>query len=233
MSFHNLNEEDFGSDDSSDEDYVPCEGGNLVSEEENSGEDESLSLPDDDGEDGKRGKKRKKVTTKRNKKQKVSKIEDIATEKDETTEKAEVEKVGASEELNKKRVDTLWADFLKDVGGSTKNSKEGSTEVTTTTTSSQKQEKVTIVKEYDFAGETVRISTQVDSSSKEAKEEEKRKSLPVAPQPQVVPSASTSTPSPSFGIKKPSAGLTGLLDKLQKKAKDDNIGKIEIGLVEL
>lgn len=60
----------------------------------------------------------------RNKKQKVSKIEDIATEKDETTEKAEVEKVGASEELNKKRVDTLWADFLKDVGGSTKNSKE-------------------------------------------------------------------------------------------------------------
>lgn len=217
MSFHNLDEEDFGSDDSSDEDYVPCEGGNLVSEEENSGEDESLSLPDEDGEDGKRGKKRKKVTIKRNKKQKVSKIEEIATENDEATGKAEVEKVGAPEELNKKRVDTLWADFLKDVGGSTKNSKEGSTEVTTTTASTQKQEKVTVVKEYDFAGETVRISTQVDASSKEAKEEDKRKTLPVTPQPQ--PSTSTSTPSPSFGIKKPSAGLTGLLDKLQKKPK--------------
>ena len=36
-----------------------------MSEEENSGEDEFLSLPDGDEEDGKRGKKRKKVVTKR------------------------------------------------------------------------------------------------------------------------------------------------------------------------
>ena len=60
----------------------------------------------------------------RNKKQKVSAREEIAPAEEETTEKVEVENGGASEESNKKRVDMLWADFLKDVEGPTKNSKE-------------------------------------------------------------------------------------------------------------
>ncbi|XP_016350132.1 craniofacial development protein 1-like [Sinocyclocheilus anshuiensis] len=100
-----------------------------------------------------------------------------------------------NEEKQKKKADDLWASFLSDVGSQPKGAaaSTGSQQSTSTTgidkpskppTVSQQQEdkpkessKITITKVFDFAGEEVRVTKEVDSDSREAKsflkEEEK------------------------------------------------------------
>ncbi|XP_051512837.1 craniofacial development protein 1-like isoform X2 [Myxocyprinus asiaticus] len=102
---------------------------------------------------------------------------------------------GDDEEQKKKKADDLWASFLSDVGPRPKAAapSTGSLQTTSTvttdkpskpTTGSQQQEdklkessKITITKVFDFAGEEVRVTKEVDADSREAKsflkEEEK------------------------------------------------------------
>ncbi|ESO01708.1 hypothetical protein HELRODRAFT_192237 [Helobdella robusta] len=249
-----VDEEDFSSD-SDDEDYVPTEGV-LASEEENSGEDESaLFANDDDVKDdngdvadaaakkngrGCRQKKLQKKCTTKSKPLKNIDNEDISKE--------EASQNLKNDEESKRKSDSLWADFLKDVGGPTKKTNN---------------EKVTIVKEFNFAGETVRVATEVDADSKEAKKLSTTSSVTSS---LITPLTSTSSSSSSSssalttssasssstsssttlktsaaappssssvfsklpGPKRPSGGLNSLLENFQKKPKMSVLDKSKL-----
>ncbi|XP_010185665.1 PREDICTED: craniofacial development protein 1-like, partial [Mesitornis unicolor] len=103
-----------------------------------------------------------------------------------------------SEEEEKKKEDALWARFLSDVGQKPKagaatqvtqaakaeEEKSGSKlqEKPKESEKSKDSGKVTITKVFDFAGEEVRVTKEVDSTSKEAKsflkQQEKRQAAP-------------------------------------------------------
>lgn len=130
----------------------------------------------------------------------------------------------------KEKEDALWASFLSDVGQKTK--------VITTKqqTENRKQEaeskqeakpaeeknshepqeavnepekpKVAITKVFDFAGEEVRVTKEVDATSEEAQLFLKKQEQKVA--------GSTSHPTVS-GVKRPSGGMTSLLGKIHGK----------------
>ncbi|XP_043351295.1 craniofacial development protein 1 isoform X5 [Dermochelys coriacea] len=109
----------------------------------------------------------------------------------------------AEEEEKKKKEDALWASFLSDVGQKSKAppaaqlTSPQTNKTTEEKSSSKLQEeakepakpkdmaKVTITKVFDFAGEEVRVTKEVDAASKEAKsflkQQEKEKAQPAAP----------------------------------------------------
>ncbi|CAH1780332.1 unnamed protein product [Owenia fusiformis] len=237
-------EDDYCSSD--DADYVPSDG-EAVSEEEGSGDDENLDAGDK--ADPKKGKKRKKddkmFSRKRHGGIKLDDPEPEQTEtleedvKDLATEMKEEEKVH-QEEKEKKRADDLWADFMKDVGhkpkpkptptptptqsSTLKSPAASSSEVKKKepVTSSAGAQKITIVKEYDFAGETVKVTKEVDACSKEAKAELKKKEAEAEKQ--------NSNPSSSLtglaNLKRPGRGGGGLGSVLGKIGKKDKISTL-------
>nr|Q60FC2.1 RecName: Full=Craniofacial development protein 1; AltName: Full=Bucentaur; AltName: Full=h-type BCNT protein [Tragulus javanicus]BAD60811.1 human-type Bcnt [Tragulus javanicus] len=159
-----------------------------------------------------------------------SEEEDTATEQEEGTE---------SEDARKKKEDELWASFLNDVGPKSKvppSTPVKTGEETEETSSSnlvkaeeqekpKETEKVKITKVFDFAGEEVRVTKEVDPTSKEAKsffkQSEKEK-----PQPNV-PSAVSSLPAGS-GLKR-SSGMSSLLGKIgAKKQKMSTLEKSKL-----
>ncbi|KAG8514671.1 Craniofacial development protein 1, partial [Galemys pyrenaicus] len=96
----------------------------------------------------------------------------------------EQEKGIGTEDAKKKKEDELWASFLNDVGTKTKvppsmqTKKEEETEETSSSKllvkaeeleKPKETEKVKITKVFDFAGEEVRVTKEVDATSKEAK----------------------------------------------------------------
>ncbi|KAG8437720.1 hypothetical protein GDO86_008434 [Hymenochirus boettgeri] len=135
------------------------------------------------------------------------------------------------EEANKKREDDLWASFMSDVspksqlppptcsslndqtiGKTPKDTKNIS--VAKNDTSKQKDKTmVTITKVFDFAGEEVRITKEVDSSSKEAKSFIKQQEKSV--QEPSEKSSNTSIPLGS-GMKRP-GGMSSILGNLGSK----------------
>ncbi|XP_055582558.1 craniofacial development protein 1 isoform X3 [Falco biarmicus] len=101
-------------------------------------------------------------------------------EEEEEEEVDSVEQVERNrEEEEKKKEDALWASFLSDVGQKPKAG--AATHVTQTKKAEEEKSgnklqekpkdsvKVTITKTFDFAGEEVRVTKEVDSNSKEAK----------------------------------------------------------------
>ncbi|EPY74228.1 craniofacial development protein 1-like protein [Camelus ferus] len=97
---------------------------------------------------------------------------------------AEQEKGIGAEDARKKKEDELWASFLNDVGPkskvppSTQVKREEETEETGSSKllvkaeeleKPKETEKVKITKVFDFAGEEVRVTKEVDATSKEAK----------------------------------------------------------------
>ncbi|XP_024900333.1 craniofacial development protein 1 isoform X3 [Pteropus alecto] len=123
---------------------------------------------------------------------------------------AEQEKGTGSEDARKKKEDELWASFLNDVGPKSKvpPSPQVKKREETKETSSSKSlgkaeepekpketEKVKITKVFDFAGEEVRVTKEVDATSKEAKSffKQNEKEKPQAN----VPSALSSLPAGS------------------------------------
>ncbi|KFV66378.1 Craniofacial development protein 1, partial [Dryobates pubescens] len=128
------------------------------------------------------------------------------------------------EEEEKKKEDALWARFLSDVGEKPKAG--AATQATQAKKAEEEksgnklQEKpkesekpkdsgtVTITKVFDFAGEEVRVTKEVDSTSKEAKSflKQQEKWQPAAP---------ASLPTGS-GVKRPS-GMSSLLGKINSK----------------
>uniref|UniRef100_A0A8B9P9J8 Craniofacial development protein 1 n=1 Tax=Apteryx owenii TaxID=8824 RepID=A0A8B9P9J8_APTOW len=127
------------------------------------------------------------------------------------------------EEEEKKKEDALWASFLSDVGQKPK--VLTATQVTQTSKAEEKsvnklQEKskepekpkdagkLTITEVFDFAGEEVRVTKEVDATSKEAKSFLKQ-------QEKIQSGAPASLPTVS-GVKRPS-GMSSLLGKITSK----------------
>ncbi|XP_072492633.1 craniofacial development protein 1 [Notamacropus eugenii] len=160
---------------------------------------------------------------------------------EEEEKSVEPEKSIPSEEEKKRQDDALWASFLSEVGpksqvrpprSHTKTEGEGqeksSDKSLVTAKESEKpseREKVKITKVFDFAGEEVRVTKEVDATSKEAKsffkQNEKEK-------PQTgVPSTPSALPTGS-GLKRAS-GMSSLLGKIgAKKQKMSTLEKSKL-----
>ncbi|XP_072728930.1 craniofacial development protein 1 [Ciconia boyciana] len=161
------------------------------------------------------------------------KEEEKAQQNEEEEEEEEVDNVEQvernREEEEKKKEDALWASFLSDVG---QKPKAGATTQVTQAKKAEEENggnklqekpkdsgKVTITKVFDFAGEEVRVTKEVDSTSKEAKsflkQQEKWQSAPAS-----LPTVS--------GVKRPS-GMSSLLGKIgSKKQKMSTLEKSKL-----
>lgn len=170
--------------DDDDEDYVPDGADNEpVSEADSEGEVESG--PEDENDENKRetdkitSKKRgrrtvKDKSTKRKKRTKRKlKDADESKEEDEQDESETSEKKELTEEEEKKRADSLWADFMKDTAVApkpkTQSSTNGPKEKSSTLIKPKVEEKVKITKIFEFAGEEVKVEKEVSVDSAEAR----------------------------------------------------------------
>ncbi|XP_059569716.1 craniofacial development protein 1 isoform X2 [Alligator mississippiensis] len=222
--------EDYSS--AEDEDYVP-------SGAEYSEDDVSELVEEDEEENLNKRKKGSKSIACRKRKKGGLLLEpgDSEEAKAQQGEKEEVDSLrqvegDRSEEEEKKKEDALWASFLSDVGQKPKTL--AAAQVTSPQTcktvkknlnkslkeveepEEQKDiEKVTITKVFDFAGEEVRVTKEVDAASKEAKsfleQQEKEKTQTAIP---------ASLPTVS-GVKRPS-GMNSLLGKIGSKKQKMN-----------
>ncbi|XP_045299527.1 craniofacial development protein 1 isoform X4 [Leopardus geoffroyi] len=208
--------EEFDSEDFStseeDEDYVPSGGeyseddvNELVKEDEVDGEEQTQKT---------KGKKRKAQSIpSRKRKQGGLSLEEDEEDANQDSEgsssedgdaAAEQEKDIGSDDARRKKEDELWASFLNDVGPKPKvppNTQVKSGGKTEGTGSSKllvraeelekpkETEKVKITKVFDFAGEEVRVTKEVDATSKEAKSffKQNEKEKPQAAGPAAVP----------------------------------------------
>ncbi|KAM9374379.1 craniofacial development protein 1 [Phaethornis superciliosus] len=167
--------------------------------------------------------------------------ENLQQEEEGEEEEDNVEQVerNREEEEIKKKEDALWASFLSDVGQKPKAA--AATQVTQTKKVSQAGEeksgnklqekpkesekpkdsgKVTITKVFDFAGEEVRVTKEVDSTSKEAKAFLKHQEKQQSAAPASLPTVS--------GVKRPS-GMSSLLGKIgSKKQKMSTLEKSKL-----
>ncbi|XP_059986488.1 craniofacial development protein 1 isoform X4 [Lagenorhynchus albirostris] len=210
--------EEFDSEDFStseeDEDYVPSGGeyseddvNELVKEDEVDGEEQTQKTKE---------KKRKSQSIPARKRKQGGLSLEEEDEEDANEESggssseeedgaAEPEKGIESEDAKKKKEDELWASFLNDVGPQSKvplRTQVKRREEAEETSSSKllvkaeelekpkETEKVKITKVFDFAGEEVRVTKEVDATSKEAKSffKQNEKEKPQANVPSALPS---------------------------------------------
>ncbi|XP_041376220.1 craniofacial development protein 1-like [Gigantopelta aegis] len=250
-------EEDYSSED--DVDYVPSDG-EAVSEEEGSGDEEDLSaLVQDaaqDKTDGKRRRKTGSIIQRPRKRLGGIKLEgeqvDIIQVDEGNKELAVAiiqEHEAKKEEQEKKRADDLWSSFLSDVKVPPKKSSSPNslTSVTSPTKTvpdslvqsqkvsgaqnSEQKGKITVTKMFDFAGEQVKVTKEVDVSSKEGQAELKKQKTTDS----VIGSVNTGTSEAtksvlSVGVKRPasSGGLGSILSKIGKKDKISTLEKSKL-----
>ncbi|GAB0195676.1 craniofacial development protein 1 [Grus japonensis] len=158
-------------------------------------------------------------------------------EEEEEEEVDNVEQVERNrEEEEKRKEDALWASFLSDVGQKPK--AVAATQVTQAKKAEEEKSgkklqekpkesekpkdsgKVTITKVFDFAGEEVRVTKEVDSTSKEAKSFLKQQEKWQSAAPASLPTVS--------GVKRPS-GMSSLLGKIgSKKQKMSTLEKSKL-----
>ncbi|XP_005109892.1 craniofacial development protein 1 [Aplysia californica] len=264
-------EEDYNSEE--DVDYVPTDG-EQVSEEENSGDEEDLSLLNDGDESqgnkvaGKRkktGKKKNAIESRKrrggikldaNESKDTTGEQQNGAEEDDEKEKSRkkelAEEIAREEEekrkeKEKKRADDLWSSFMSDVKTvPSKKSTSGSglgglsAQVSSTKEETSKVQpaeadkggKVTITKVFDFAGEEVKITKEVDANSKEAKAEQKKQEKESQEQLQKLnpaPCSSIQAATVGLGVKRPAVGgLGSVLNKINKKSKMGTLEKSKI-----
>ncbi|XP_031420237.1 craniofacial development protein 1 [Clupea harengus] len=235
MNYSDYDSDDYSSNE--DEDYVPSDD-NLSEDDMNECVPEDGLDGEGQGEPQSEGMKKKKKKgkdiTARKRKKVGLKLE--GEEEDETKEQEESEK-GAEEEptvepepkeeKKQKKADDLWASFLSDVGQRPKTSttptststsqklavtdssdKEGLSENKKEAPKEKAPSKITITKVFDFAGEEVRVTKEVEADSKEAKSylmEEEGSSQS---------EATSHGPGPS--VKRP-AGVSGILNRIGGK----------------
>ncbi|XP_062607201.1 craniofacial development protein 1-like [Saccostrea cucullata] len=231
-------EEDYSS--GSDEDYVPSDG-EAVSEEENSGEEEDFDALHKEAEEGetksgKRKRKNQKGLTARKRKGGIKLEGDTEDTKESEdnynkvlSEEVKKEQEAKIEEQEKKKADDLWSSFLSDVGsrpkakpatpsGSSLASMSKPIKSPVTPTS----KKVTVTKEFDFAGETVKVTKDIDLNTEEGKKEMKKLT-----QEKKEPEQKPATPGPTVLGKKP-GGLGSVLNKIGKKDKISTLEKSKL-----
>ncbi|KAI2653581.1 Craniofacial development protein 1 [Labeo rohita] len=183
-----MNYSDYDSDGYSsneDEDYVPSDD-NLSEDDMNECvKEDALEGEDDDAQRSEHVKTKKKKA-KANIPMRKRKKGGLKLEGDGEGGSADQQKEN-NEEKQKKKADDLWASFLSDVGprpqaaapstGSQQStSTSGTDKPSKPSTTSRQQEdkpkessKITITKVFDFAGEEVRVTKEVDADSREAK----------------------------------------------------------------
>ncbi|XP_053304731.1 craniofacial development protein 1 [Spea bombifrons] len=253
FSMSDCDSEDYSS--SADEDYVPSGGEyseddvNELVKESDEEEEGSKKLPKDETKK-KKGKsisarKRKKGVLVLNSEEKLEADKGGAhsSEEEQTDGFSEVKTI-KDEEAKKKKEDDLWSSFLSDVGEKPKiqSPTTAPTSIQTSTekpkesnksaahdaeTSKQKEDtKVTITKVFDFAGEEVKVTKEVDVSSKEAKEFLKQQENVVQQAPNPMPSRVTALT--GSGVKRP-GGMSSILGKLgSKKQKMSTLEKSKL-----
>ncbi|XP_056382378.1 craniofacial development protein 1 isoform X2 [Hyla sarda] len=243
--------EDYSSSD--DEDYVPS-GGEYSEDDVNELEKEDDDEEQEDGEEKvslkKKNKKKEKnsILARKRKKGVLSlNSEEGQVEKDKDGE-AEEEDLGPLDELKKqkleeakkKREEDLWSSFLSDVGKPPKSQltvpvaqnnraeekdKDSNKSLKEDSQTKNDCKKLTITKVFDFAGEEVRVTQEVDCSSKEAKAfiKQQEKGLPEqSPAPSRTPTAASS------GVKRP-VGMSSILGQLgSKKQKISTLEKSKL-----
>ncbi|XP_076159913.1 craniofacial development protein 1 isoform X2 [Alosa pseudoharengus] len=240
-----MNYSDYDSDDYSsneDEDYVPSD--------DNLSEDDLNECVPEEGLDGegqgepqsegmkKKKKKGKDITARKRKKiglKLEGEEEEGAKQQEDKAEQVEEETSAEPEPKadQKKKEDDLWASFLSDVGQRPKpasadiSDQEGPSDACQEVPKEKAPSKITITKVFDFAGEEVRVTKEVDADSKEAKSylmEEKSQSESAPP---VQSKPTSSAPRSTFYIhdglevlsnngKRP-AGMSGILNRLGGK----------------
>ncbi|KAM4017457.1 craniofacial development protein 1 [Anomaloglossus baeobatrachus] len=185
-------------------------------------------------------KRKKAVLSLKSEEDQGDKEEKKDTEEDDvgTLDELKKEKLEAAK---KKREEDLWSSFLSDVGKPPKSQpavqdsqkedektnriKESKKSSVENSEAKEDSKKLTITKVFDFAGEEVRVTKEVDSSSREAKEFIKQQEKG-PPEPSPAPS-STATPAGS-GVKRP-VGMSSILGKLgSKKQKISTLEKSKL-----
>ncbi|KAF7699119.1 craniofacial development protein 1 [Silurus meridionalis] len=250
MNYSDYDSEDYSSNE--DEDYVPSDD-NLSEDDLNECEKEDGLEAEDQSEalreQVKKKKKSSKSLTARKRKKGGLKLEEgdesnADKQNDEepqlTDEKPVKKSTEVHEEQHKKKADDLWASFLSEVGHRPKAETPSSQQTTadsdkvgkSSTESPHKEPKateasrITITKVFDFAGEEVRVTKEVDANSQEAKsflkkeEEEPQTTMSKAS------AASSITPGPS--VKRP-AGMGSILNRFgSKKPKMSTLEKSKL-----
>ncbi|WAR13124.1 CFDP1-like protein [Mya arenaria] len=221
-------EEDF-PDSTDDEDYVPSDG-EAVSEEEHSGDEENLDALKEDGVTLTSGRRRK--TSK-----KKAALSGVRKRKGGIQLEGETEAKKVEQE--KKKSDDLWASFMSDVGKrpEKKTAPAPSGSLASTLTKATTKSTITVTKVYDFAGEAVKVTKELDVNSKEGQAELKKQQsatldtstgVSSTSKPGVASLASTSSLL-SGGVKRPGAGgLGGVLAKINKKPKMGTLEKSKL-----
>ncbi|KAL7878990.1 hypothetical protein AOLI_G00099640 [Acnodon oligacanthus] len=253
MNYSDYDSEDYSSNE--DEDYVPSDD-NLSEDDINECEKEDGLEGEEQNEPRTDHVKKKKKSSKglsvRKRKKGGLKLEegneDGGHKQKEVEEEGEKVKEDGSksvenEEKQKKKADDLWASFLKDVGPRPKAqspaSKESvavsSDEPSKTTTESAQQEpkpkepsRITITKVFDFAGEEVRVTKEVDANSREAKSflKKEEKEEEIQEQQSFSKAPSSLTPGPS--AKRPAA-MDSILNRIgAKKQKMSTLEKSKL-----
>ncbi|KAK1125313.1 hypothetical protein K0M31_005685 [Melipona bicolor] len=169
--------------DEDDEDYVP-DGADSepVSEVESEGDAESG--PEDENDENKRevtkkkGRKKNKavkskIKKRRRTKKRVEIDEKVEEEEEEEEEEEPKGKKQLTEEEEKERADSLWADFMKDTATAPKSHPQSTTnkskEKSPPIEKPKVEEKVKITKVFEFAGEEVKVEKEVSVDSVEAR----------------------------------------------------------------
>lgn len=197
-----------GDDDTSDEDYKP-EGEECVqlSEEESDGDVEENY---EAGEEVNKSRKKRKSNMKiKNGKKRKGEV----TEKDDTVEKAPAEEL--NEEEQKKRTDSLWADFLKDTDFKPKTKSVSITVETkpaieeSKVNCKPKTEKVKPPTVLEFAGEIVNIPNSLDVKQGSSQ-------------------VSSASPTVTLPSKKARGGISSVLSQLGRKQKISTLEKSKL-----
>ncbi|XP_056334907.1 craniofacial development protein 1 [Danio aesculapii] len=230
-----------------DEDYVPSDDNlseddmnDCVKEDALEGEDHNQQKP----ENLKKKKSKADVHMRKRKKGGLKLVEDgeagTADEQKEVDEPKEEDFPTKSaeyiEERQKKKADDLWASFLSDVPRPKAEAPSASSQESTSTAdtdnpskpstaSSQKEDKpkdsskITITKVFDFAGEEVRVTKEVDAGSREAKSflKNEEKLLEDEKEPSVSSHPQLPHPLSSGSSAKRPAGMGSILNRIGGK----------------
>ncbi|KAH0955208.1 hypothetical protein HN011_011037 [Eciton burchellii] len=218
--------------DEDDEDYVPNGADSEpVSEIESDGDVES---PEDENDENKRQTGRKKRSKNRkNKNSKHVRTKPKASE-DESKEEEECKvKKELTEEEEKKKADSLWADFMKDTAVVSKPKPKPQNPINERSVSIQKpkvQEKVKVTKVFEFAGEEVKIEKEVAIDSAEARLSLSTAENSVKPSPESASSVGRGRGRGRGrgGTKRGLGGISSVLGQIGKKAKISTLEKSKL-----
>lgn len=246
MNYSDYDSEDYSSNE--DEDYVPSDDDLSEDDLNECVAEDGLDAEDQNQAPSQQAKKKSSKGLCARKRKKGGDEGGTFKQKKEDPELPEempvAESLNKKENRQKKAADDLWASFLSEVGPRPNAEASGSQQTTadsgkvskSSTESSHKETKaadasrITITKVYDFAGEEVRVTKEVDADSREAKsflkkeEEEEEEEQ----QTSTCNASAESSLAPGPSVKR-AAGMSNLLNRIgAKKPKMSTLEKSKL-----